>query len=237
VRPPGHHALSDQAMGFCVFANVAVAVRHARTVRGVERVAVVDWDVHHGNGTQDAFYADPSVLTISLHQDGGFPPGSGGVEEVGAGDAVGANLNVPLPAGSGTQAYLVALEQVVLPALEAFRPALIVVACGFDASAFDPLGRQLLHSDSFRALTAAVVEAADRMCEGRLVLAHEGGYSSFYVPFCGLAALETLTGRRTAVVDPFLALVADTPGQALQPDQQAAIDRAARHPAVRATAA
>ena len=122
-------------MGFCLFANVAVAVRHAQATRGVGRVAVVDWDVHHGNGTQAVFWDDPSVLAISLHQDGLYPLRSGTLEETGGDAGRGATLNVPLPPGSGRGAYLAALDRVVIPALERFRPELIVIACGFDAGA------------------------------------------------------------------------------------------------------
>jgi len=226
VRPPGHHALPDTGMGFCLLGNIAIAALHARHERGVARVAVVDWDVHHGNGTQAAFYADPTVLTISLHQDSFFPPGSGTVLERGEGEGFGRNVNVPLPSGSGEGAYLHALDEVVLPALDEFEPELILVACGFDASAFDPLGRQLLHSASFAAMTDRMLEAADRLCDGRLVLVHEGGYSDFYVPFCGLAVMERLTGHDTPVEDPYLQLLVDLPDGTLKPHQSEAVSRA-----------
>ena len=227
VRPPGHHAVRNSGMGFCIFSNVAVAVKHAQAVRGVERAAVVDWDVHHGNGTQEAFYDDASVLTVSLHEAGYFPPGSGGLDENGDGEATGANVNVPLPAGSGIGAYTAAMEQVVAPALDRFRPDLIIVASGFDASFMDPLGHQLLHSGFYRAATRMVVEAARRHCRDRLVLVHEGGYSSGYVPFLGLATVEELCGERTEVEDPFLALAEGMEGQELQPHQAAAVQAAA----------
>ena len=126
VRPPGHHALPDRGMGFCLFGNVAVAVRHAQAEHGVGRVAVVDWDVHHGNGTQAIFWDDPTVLTISLHQDGCYPQGSGRARS-GARPGGGGDLNVPLPPGSGRGAYLAAFDRVVLPALERFRPELILI--------------------------------------------------------------------------------------------------------------
>lgn len=227
VRPPGHHAVRDAGMGFCIFANVAVALKHAQEVRGLERAAVVDWDVHHGNGTQDAFYDDPSVLTISLHEAGYFPPGSGSVDENGRGEAAGTNLNVPLPAGSGIGAYTAAMEEVVVPALDRFQPDLIVVASGFDASFMDPLGHQLLHSGFYRAATRMLLDAARRHCRDRLVLVHEGGYSSGYVPFLGLATVEELCGERTEVEDPFLELAEGIEGQELQPHQAAAVQAAA----------
>jgi acetoin utilization deacetylase AcuC-like enzyme len=153
VRPPGHHAEAEQARGYCLLGNTALAALHARQALGIERVAIVDWDVHHGNGTEDAFYEDASVLTISLHANELYPPGRGFVEDGGRGPGAGANVNVPLPDGSGHGAYLAAMERVVLPALRRFRPQLLLVASGLDASAFDPLGRQLLHSDSYRRMT------------------------------------------------------------------------------------
>jgi acetoin utilization deacetylase AcuC-like enzyme len=226
VRPPGHHAEAARARGYCLLANTALAVLHARVALGVERVAVLDWDVHHGNGTEDAFYDDDSVLTISLHADELYPPARGGLADRGTGAGEGYNLNVPLPEGSGTGAYLAAMEQVVLPALRRFEPDLIVVASGLDASAFDPLGRQVLHSDAYRRMTELVLEVARDCCDGRLAFIHEGGYSEAYVPFCGVAVLEALLGERR-VTDPFLQFLAPRPAQALQPHQQAVIDRAA----------
>jgi acetoin utilization deacetylase AcuC-like enzyme len=204
VRPPGHHAGPAGGCGYCVFSNVALAALHARHARGLERVAIVDWDVHHGNGTQDAFYADPSVLAISLHQEDLFPPGSGTVEQTGAGAGTGATVNVPLPAGAGRAAYLEALDRVVVPALERFAPELVLVACGLDAAMEDPLGRMNLTSECFALMTGRVMEAAGALCGGRLVLCHEGGYSSAYVPYCGLAVIERLAGVRTGVADPWL---------------------------------
>lgn len=228
VRPPGHHAMLDSGCGFCIFNNVAIAAAHARHARGLDRVAIVDWDVHHGNGTQEAFYEDPSVLTISLHQDGNFPPNSGPVQENGSGAGAGANINVPLPAGSGEGAYLAAMERIVAPALARHSPQLVIVASGLDASGMDPLGQMMLHSDSYRALTRIVMDAARESCGGRLVVCHEGGYSPFIVPFCGLALIETLAGVRTTVDDPYLPILAGMPGQELLPHQDAAVARAQR---------
>jgi acetoin utilization deacetylase AcuC-like enzyme len=226
VRPPGHHAEAELARGYCLLGNTALAAMHAREALDVERVAIVDWDVHHGNGTEGAFYADPSVLTISIHEDELYPPRRGFVEDAGEGDGKGANVNIPLPSGSGHAAYLGAMERVVVPALRRFDPDLIMVASGLDASAFDPLGRQQLHSDSYRRMTEMLLEVAADCCDGRLVLIHEGGYSEAYVPFCGVAVLETLLGEQL-VEDPFLPYLAERPGQKLQPHQDAAIDRAA----------
>jgi acetoin utilization deacetylase AcuC-like enzyme len=227
VRPPGHHADADRGRGFCIFGNTALAAFHAREAHGLERVAIVDWDVHHGNGTETAFWDDPSVLTISLHQDDWWPRGRGGRDAAGGDAARGANLNVPLPAGSGGGAYRAAFQQVVRPALDDFRPELILVACGFDASILDPLGRMMLTSEAFRDLAGMVKRAAAELCGGRLVMCHEGGYSAAYVPFCGLAVLEELSGLRSGVEDPYLQRYLDVPGEELQPAQAEAIEAAA----------
>lgn len=227
VRPPGHHALADQGMGFCLFGNVAVAIMHARAVHGIGRVATVDWDVHHGNGTQAAFYDEPEVLTISLHQDLLFPPDSGRISEQGSGAGEGANINIPLPAGSGVGAYRAAFERVVIPALRKFRPDLIVVPSGFDASGADPLGRMMMTSDGYRQLTRMLMDAAAELCGGRIVFSHEGGYSEMHAPYCGLAVLETLTGRRTGVTDPWQEPMMAWAGHELLPHQEAVIGQAA----------
>jgi acetoin utilization deacetylase AcuC-like enzyme len=225
VRPPGHHAEPNRSRGFCLFGNTALAAMHARDSLGVERVAIVDWDVHHGNGTEDAFYADSRVLTISLHGDGDYPPERGRIEDRGSGAGEGYNLNIPLPEGSGTGAYVAAFERVVLPGLDAFAPQLIIVASGLDASVLDPLGRQNVHSGGFREMTRLVRRAAEDLCGGRLVCIHEGGYSEAYVPFCGVAVVEELSGHRV-LDDPFLEAFLHKPSQTLQPHQDAAISAA-----------
>ncbi|HDS1695709.1 MULTISPECIES: class II histone deacetylase [Pseudomonas] len=215
-RPPGHHCLADQAMGFCFLANIPVAIEAAKARYGLGRVVVLDWDVHHGNGTQSIYEQRGDVLTISLHQQGCFPAGYSGETDRGQGDGWGTNLNVPLLPGSGDDAYLHAMDKLIIPAIERFEPELIVVACGYDANAVDPLARMLLHSESFRAMTQRMRDLADRLCGGRLVLVHEGGYSEAYVPFCGLATLEALSGVRTGVIDPMLEFI-----QSQQPNPQA----------------
>jgi len=227
VRPPGHHADADQGAGYCVFGNLVIMVRHAQRMHGLRRIAVVDWDVHHGNGTESAFIDDPAVLTMSVHQDRCYPLARGHVEDNGTGAGLGANINLPLPPGSGHEAYLAAMERVVLPALRRFRPELIVIACGLDASAMDPLGRMLATSDTFRSMTRAVRLAAEELCGGRLIATHEGGYSNAYVPFCGLAVIEELAGIRTEVSDPYLQEFMEMGGQQLLAHQAAAIDAAA----------
>lgn len=203
-RPPGHHCLPETPMGFCLLANIPIAIEAARAKHGLERVAIVDWDVHHGNGAQTIYYEDANTLTISLHQDRCFPPGYSGADDRGAGKGIGANINIPLMPGGGHAVYLHAFEKIIIPALEAFKPELIVVASGLDASVVDPLARMLLHSDSYRNMTAAIAAAADRLCGGRLVIVHEGGYSETYVPFCGHALIEALSGETSDVVDPMM---------------------------------
>ncbi len=210
-RPSGHHCLPGRPMAFALLANIALAIKAAQAKHQVERVAVVDWDVHHGNGTQAIFYEDPNVLTISMHQHFCLVPGQKLEDSLsqmkGKGKARGSNVNVPLPPGSGHDAYISAMETIVLPKLKEFRPELLIVASGLDANAVDPLARMLLHSDSYRQMTKMMVDTADGLCNGKVVMIHEGGYSEAYVPFCGLAIMEELSGRKSDVVDPMLAFL------------------------------
>lgn len=201
-RPPGHHCLPEFPNGFCLLANIAIAIEAALAEGLTERIAVVDWDVHHGNGTEAIFYDRPEVLTISLHQDRNYPMDSGDAVDRGAGAGLGANMNIPLPPGTGHAGYIEAMERLVLPALYAFQPDAIVVACGYDAAAVDPLSRMMATADTFRQFTRMVMEAARDLCDGRLTLVHEGGYSEAYVPFCGHAVLQELSGSRITAPDP-----------------------------------
>ncbi len=228
VRPPGHHAQAATGMGYCVFANIALAVRHARKVYGLDRIAAVDWDVHHGNGTQSVFYDDPGVLTISIHQDGVFPRNSGYISEIGEGRGTGYNINIPLPPGCGDGAYRAAFQRVVLPALHAYRPQAIFVACGFDAGMNDPLARMMLGPETFRWMTAETLQAARNLCGGRLIMAHEGGYHAPSVPFLALPVFEELVGERAPVENPMSALVASFPATGLQPHQESFVEAARR---------
>ncbi|MBI1352170.1 MAG: class II histone deacetylase [Actinomycetales bacterium] len=223
VRPPGHHARPETGMGFCMLGNAAIAVARARSMRPGLRVVTMDWDVHHGNGTQSIFWEDPDVLTISLHQDGLFPANSGHVTERGEGRGEGYAINVPLPAGTGNGGYLHALEQVVVPAVRRYRPDVIVIPSGFDASCFDPLGRMAVTADGFRAMTRVMMELADDVCEGRLVLTHEGGYSPVYVPLCGVSVLSELSGVDVDVIHPLYRTFDEKPECQLTDGQRAAV--------------
>lgn len=202
-RPPGHHCLPDWPNGFCLLANIAIAARAARAAGKANRIAVLDWDVHHGNGTEAIFVDDADVLTISLHQEHNYPTDTGDIDVRGNGKAEGANINVPLPPGAGHATYMNAMDRIVVPALNKFKPDVIIVACGFDAALIDPLGRMLATADTFRQLTAKIKAAAEDLCDGKLLLVHEGGYSEVYVPFCGHAVLEELSGSQITAPDPF----------------------------------
>jgi acetoin utilization deacetylase AcuC-like enzyme len=216
TRPPGHHAQPAQADGYCLFSNAALCAELARRW-GAERVAVVDWDVHHGNGTQECFWERPDVVTVSLHMDHGswgpHHPQTGGADELGAGAGVGRNVNVALPLGTGDEGYRRAWERVVCPVLDAFAPELLVIACGQDASQYDPNGRMSVTMAGFRALGAAARALADRHCGGRLVLVQEGGYGRTYSAFCMHATLEGVLGTGSLLPDP-LAYLPDDPGRA-----------------------
>jgi acetoin utilization deacetylase AcuC-like enzyme len=180
TRPPGHHTGPDRAMGFCLLNHVSIAARYAQATYGFERVAILDWDVHHGNGTQEIHWEDPSTLFVSLHQ---WPlyPGTGWLDEVGAGDGVGRTVNLPLPPGSGDREHLEALDRVALPIIEAFAPQLLIVSAGQDGHAADTLSGQLLSANGFRAMAERASAIATRLGIG-LVLVHEGGYNVSTLP-------------------------------------------------------
>jgi len=191
VRPPGHHATPSRGMGFCLLNNVAVAARYAQKKHGATRVLIVDWDVHHGNGTQDIFYSDPSVFYFSTHQ---WPlyPGTGRADETGAGAAKGCTMNFPLPAGSGRKEILGAVENSLVPAAARFRPDLVMISAGFDSRVDDLLGRFTLTDRDFTDLTRAVMEIAARHAGRRVVSVLEGGYNLSGLASAATAHLEAL---------------------------------------------
>ncbi len=201
VRPPGHHARPTQAMGFCLLNNVAVAAQVARQRHGLQRVAIVDIDVHHGNGTQDAFYDDAGVLYVSTHQYP-FYPGTGRAEETGAPpEADGTNVNIPLPAGCGDDEYRAVFEQIVEPVVRRYAPQLLLVSCGFDAHFADPIAMMSLSIDGYGELMSRLRALAEELCEGRLVVALEGGYDLTAVSWGVRRVIEVLLGD-TPTPDP-----------------------------------
>ncbi len=192
VRPPGHHAEPARARGFCLFNNIAVAAAHAQAALGCERVLIVDWDAHHGNGTQDIFWADPDVMFFDLHRASPFYPGSGALMDIGAGRGEGATINVPMPGGAGDVAYLKALREILVPAADYFKPDLVLVSAGFDAHWFD-LALNVTY-EGFAAMTGIVQQIADTHCEGRLAMVLEGGYNTESLSRGVHAVLKALAG-------------------------------------------
>lgn len=203
VRPPGHHALGGRAMGFCFFNTMAIGAEYLKKFHGAKRILIMDWDVHHGNGTQDAFYEDPEVFFISTHQ---FPfyPGSGAVSEVGAGVGEGYTLNVPLPAGCGDAEYLQVFRDIVVPAAERFAPEWILVSAGFDPHRRDPLGSMGVTEQGFAAMAEHLLALADRHSAARIAFLLEGGYDLAALRDSAAAVLESLDtpGRRVFETSP-----------------------------------
>jgi len=199
-RPPGHHCLPDWPNGFCLMANIAIAIEAVLAKGLARKIAVVDWDVHHGNGTEAIFYDRADVLTISIHQERNYPFDTGDMEHTGKDEGIHANMNIPLPPGCGDKTYVETIEKLVLPKLSQFEPELVVVACGFDACTYDPLSRMMCTSETFRTMTRQIMSVTN----GKLVAAHEGGYSELYVPFCGHAVLEQMSGSGTCAKDPMI---------------------------------
>ncbi len=193
VRPPGHHAEHDRAMGFCLFNNIAIAAAHARDRLGCERILIVDWDVHHGNGTQQAFYGDPNVLFFSTHQHPLYP-GTGASDEVGAADGTGYTVNVPLPPGFGDAEYTAIFQQILVSIADSFAPDLVLVSAGFDAHRDDPIGSMEVTDAGFAFLCAMVRDIADRHANGRLALILEGGYNAPALARSVRACIEVLAG-------------------------------------------
>jgi len=195
VRPPGHHAETNRAMGFCLFNNVAVAAKYALNNLGLKRILIVDWDLHHGNGTQSSFYGDDRVLYFSVHQSPCFP-GTGRAGETGRGKGEGFNVNVPLKAGKGDAEYIKIFRELLAPVARLYRPELIMVSSGFDIAAEDPLGSMNISSQGFAGLARAVLALADETCSGKTVFLLEGGYDLNALKNGTLAVLGAMTADR-----------------------------------------
>jgi acetoin utilization deacetylase AcuC-like enzyme len=198
VRPPGHHATPSMGMGFCLLNNIAIAARHAQQRHGVERVLIADYDVHHGNGTQEAFYADPTVLYISTHQSPLYP-GTGMIQDTGEDAGAGYTLNIPLPPGVGDQGYARVFEEVVIPAARRFAPELILVSAGFDAHWDDSLANMQLSLTGYDHLTRLLLALASDVCAGRIVFVLEGGYNLEALSYAWANVARALLGDRTCV--------------------------------------
>jgi acetoin utilization deacetylase AcuC-like enzyme len=210
VRPPGHHAESSRSMGFCLFNNVAIAVRAIQAEEAAPRILIFDWDVHHGNGTQHIFESDRDVLYISTHQ---FPfyPGTGDFGEAGLEAGLGSTINIPMPAGCGDAEFIGVLQRIVVPAANAFAPDLILISCGFDAHLDDPLASMELSLEGYRAMSAIMSSLADTLCEGRIIFILEGGYSLDGVREGARAVLESLTKPSSRDLHPAIELIPGSP--------------------------
>ena len=215
IRPPGHHALRDRAMGFCIFNNLAIGARYALSAHGLERVLILDWDLHHGNGIQDIFYEDPQVLYVSIHR---FPyfPWTGGVEEVGKGEGEGFNVNIPLEMGCSDPDYGNLIRHLLFPIAKQFKPELILVAAGFDIHHGDPLRSMSVTEQGFARMSRLLMELAGELCHKRLVLALEGGYNSEALRDSVAMVLYELIGR-SAIRNDEMRLVEDAQIHSMTP--------------------
>lgn len=203
ARPPGHHAMAEQAMGFCLYNSIAVAARYAQRVHGLERVLILDWDVHHGNGTQSIFYDDPSVLFISLHQYPLWPPGWGRIDQAGTGAGQGFTVNVPLPPGEGDATYALACDELVRPLARAFRPELVLVSAGQDAHIADPISDMAVTAGGFAMLARVARDVATDAGAYGPALVLEGGYNPRTLPYLVAAILEPLGDLGLSIADPY----------------------------------
>jgi acetoin utilization deacetylase AcuC-like enzyme len=220
VRPPGHHATRTDAGGFCLFNNIAVAARQAVRKHGLSRVFIADFDVHHGNGTQDIFYDDTAVFFFSVHQSPLYP-GTGRIAETGTGKGAGTTANLPLPPGCGDKAYLEVFEQVLVPLARRFRPELILVSAGYDGHWADSISYMQLTVSGFAQMVSLLKQLADSLCQGRLVLTLEGGYHLQALPYSVKATFDVLLGT-TGIDDP----LGQAAGRVKEPDTGATIHQA-----------
>lgn len=212
IRPPGHHAEASHGMGFCIFNNVAIATRYAQKQHKLKRILIVDWDVHHGNGSQDIFYDDASVLYFSIHQSP-FYPGTGSVDEIGADDGKGFTVNVPLPGGIGDAGYTYVFNEILIPIALEFRPELILISAGQDAHFADPIGGMSLTAKGFGRLASIVKSIANSTCEGRIVAALEGGYDLTALSYSVLSILNSLGDLSMGIKEPMAAPKDELSGQ------------------------
>lgn len=202
IRPPGHHAGRDMAMGFCIYNNVAIAASYALEKYNLQRILILDWDVHHGNGTEDIFYDRDDVLFISIHEDNNYPANSGQVDRVGRSQGEGYNINIPLPPGTGDSGYRLVFEKVISPVVAQYQPELIIVSAGQDCNVLDPSARMMVSRDGFCYFGRKIRELASEFALGRLAIIQEGGYSLPYLPIATLGVIEGVTGVTTDFDDP-----------------------------------
>ena len=200
VRPPGHHATAMAAMGFCLFNNIAIATQHAMKKHKIDKIAIIDFDVHHGNGTQEAFYDSPRVLYVSTHQSPHYP-GTGSINETGSGDAAGTKVNIPLPSGSGDDQYRQVLEQIVVPVVRRFRPQLVTVSAGYDPHWKDRLAMMEVSVSGFAEMARFIKNLADELCDGKVVITLEGGYNLKAQAMSVKATFDVLLGK-SEIEDP-----------------------------------